>query len=156
MAKAKQKRGRKAPASGSARRAVPPDTSVLAHYSPTNPSESHPSWVKDRFPGYVDPHAGHARSSVREFAHAGHVVRIITTYRVEVDGREVQAHLSVDEDGQVFSHALPFVSYGSAVDLIKDVINAYSAEFTDPHHDGHHDGQEHDRHAGHVHDPEGH
>ena len=63
-----------------------PDTSVLAHYSPTDGANSHPNWVKTQFPTYIVPHAGHEMTAVREFTHGGHVVKIITTYRVEVDG----------------------------------------------------------------------
>ena len=94
-----------------------PDTSVLARYSPTDPANSHPDWVKTQFPTYVGPHAGHEATSVREFTHNGHAVKIITTYRVEVDGKVVHGHMSVDEDGRVYTHATPFVTYASAVDL---------------------------------------
>jgi hypothetical protein len=107
-----------------------PDTSVLARYSPTDGPSSHPDWIKERFPAYVDPHAGHQTTSVREFTDGGHVGRIITTYRIEVDGQEVHTHLSVDEDGRVFTHALPFVTYASAVELMKDVIRAYADDFS--------------------------
>ena len=124
-----------------------PDTSVLARYSPTDGANAHPDWVKTQFPTYVAPHAGHETTAVREFTHDGHVVKVITTYRVEVDGLPVRAHLSVDEDGQVFAHATPFVTYASAVDLMKAVIDSYPDSFTgsDP---GHH---EHEHEHGHGH-----
>jgi hypothetical protein len=102
-----------------------PDISVLAHYSPTDAARSHPEWVKTKFPSYVEPHGKHEATSVRELTHKGHTVRIITTYRVEVDGKPADLHLSVDEDGQVFTHATPFVTYASAVDLMKAVMDAY-------------------------------
>lgn len=107
-----------------------PDTSVLARYAPTDTANAHPDWMKKGFPEYIAPHAGHESTAVREFSHAGHVVRILTTYRVEVDGRPVRAHLSVDEDGQVYTHATPFVTYGSAIDLMKAVIDGYPDSFT--------------------------
>ena len=100
-----------------------PDISVLAHYSPTDAARSHPEWVKTKFPSYVEPHGKHEATSVRELTHKGHTVRIITTYRVEVDGKPADLHLSVDEDGQVFTHATPFVTYASAVDLMKAVMD---------------------------------
>jgi len=78
----------------------------------------------------IDPHAGHEVTSVREFTHAGHVVRIITTYHLELDGHPIRAHLSVDEDGQVYIHATPFVTYASATDLMKTVIDAYPESFS--------------------------
>lgn len=117
-----------------------PDTSVLARYTPTDLTNSHPDWVKTQFPTYVSPHAGHEATSVREFTHGGHVIKIITTYQVEVDGRPIRPHLSVDEDGRVFTHATPFVTYDSAVDLMKAVIDAFPDAFSGAgEHDGHHE-----------------
>jgi hypothetical protein len=148
---------RKVPAAAKPRTVKPwkntglPDTSVLAHYSPTDGPASHPDWIKQKFPAYVDPHAGHQTTSVREFTYAGHVGRIITTYRIEVDGQEVHAHLSVDEDGRVFTHALPFVTYASAVELMKDVIGAYADDFAQTGDIGHDQGGGHDHEMDHEH-----
>jgi hypothetical protein len=127
-----------------------PDTSVLARYSPTDGANSHPNWVKTQFPTYIVPHAGHETTAVREFTHGGHVVKIITTYRVEVDGQPIRAHLSVDEDGQVFTHATPFVTYSSAVELIKAVIDAYPDAFSDAGGHGGHPGHGHGHGGGHA------
>jgi hypothetical protein len=76
------------------------------------------------------------------------MIRIITTYKVEVDGKPADMHLSVDEDGQVFTHATPFVTYASAVDLMKEVMDAYPDAFSDAdagagqeNEHGHDDGQ---------------
>jgi hypothetical protein len=146
---------RKVPAAAKPRAVKPrkntglPDTSVLARYSPTDGPSSHPDWIKQKFPAYVDPHAGHQTTSVREFTYGGHVGRIITTYRIEVDGQEVHAHLSVDEDGRVFTHALPFVTYASAVELMKDVIRAYSDDFSRTGNSDHDHGMGHDHDMGH-------
>lgn len=107
-----------------------PDTSVLARYSPTDGANSHPNWVKKQFPTYIVPHGGHEAKAAREFAHRGHLVKIITTYRVEVDGHPIRAHLSVDEDGRVYTHATPFVTYASAIDLMKAVIDGYPDSFS--------------------------
>jgi hypothetical protein len=107
-----------------------PDTSVLARYSPTDGANAHPDWVKNQFPTYIDPHTGHEMTSVREFTHAGHLVKITTSYRVEVDGQPIRPHLSVDEDGRVYTHATPFVTYASATDLMKTVIDAYPDSFS--------------------------
>ena len=107
-----------------------PDTSVLARYSPTDGAHSHPDWVKTQFPTYIIPHGGHEATAVREFAHRGHLVKIFTTYRVEVDGHPIGAQLSVDEDGRVYTHATPFVTYASAIDLMKAVIDGYPDSFS--------------------------
>jgi hypothetical protein len=123
-----------------------PDISVLEKYNPTNSSTSHPEWVKANYPSYISGHVGHEMTSVREFSHAGHALKITTTYQVEVDGQPVNLHLSVDEDGQVHTHATPFVTYGSALDLIKAVLDAYPGAFASHgHHPGHHSG--HHSHA---------
>lgn len=117
-----------------------PDVSVLSHYNPEDSTASHPDWVKKEFPGYIADHGHHADTGVREFTHNGHVVRIVTTYQVEVDGKPVQAHLSVDEDGKVYTHATPFVSYDSAVELMKAVISAYPDAFSGADDSGSHSG----------------
>ncbi|MFO0905064.1 MAG: hypothetical protein U0939_18810 [Pirellulales bacterium] len=122
-----------------------PDTSVLANYDPTDAAGSHPAWVRTNFAAYIAPQAGHEMTSVRELSHAGHTVKIITTYRIEVDGHAIHLHFSVDEDGQVHTHAIPFVTYNSATDLMKAVINAYPGAFAghgDPHGHADHHGHE--------------
>lgn len=124
-----------------------PDTAILARYSPTDSADAHPDWIKKKFPGYIAAHAGHDSKAIREFAHGGHLIKIITTYRVEVDGKPIRAHLSVDEDGRVYSHATPFVTYGSAVDLMKSIIDSYSDAFSGAGDDGD-DGSDHN-HGGH-------
>ncbi len=128
---------------------INPDISVLKNYSPTEGAQSHPDWVKAKFPGYIATHGRHEATSIRELTHNGHAVRIITTYRVEVDGAPAGMHLSVDEDGQVYTHATPFVTYASAVDLMKEVLDAYPDAFSDSDSDSDADS---DAHAGHDHD----
>lgn len=118
-----------------------PDTSVLARYSPTGGAQSHPDWVKAKFPTYIEPHGKHGATSVRQLSHKGHDIKIITTYRIEVDGKPAGMHLSVDKDGQVYTHATPFVTYTSAVDLMKEVMDAYPDAFSDS-----------EPHTGHAHD----
>jgi len=103
-----------------------PDLQVLATYSLENPE--HPDWIRKEFPAYVETHR-HGDSSVREFTHNGCKVRIVTTYDIEVDGEPLAAHLSVDNDGGVFTHATPFVAYASAVTLVKAIIDAYPEAF---------------------------
>ncbi|WLI14841.1 MULTISPECIES: hypothetical protein [Pseudomonas] len=122
----------------------PPDIGALAEISITDPDKTHPAWIKEQFPEYVDPHAGHEARTVREINHKGHVVRIVTTYQVEVDGVPVQAHLFVDDAGQVHTHATPFVTYGSALDLMTAVIDAYPESFIKGDGDG---AEQPDHHA---------
>jgi hypothetical protein len=132
-----------------------PDTSVLAGYSPTEGAQSHPEWIKKKFPTYIEPHGKHEATSVRELTHNGHTIRIITTYKVEVDGKPADMHLSVDEDGQVFTHATPFVTYASAVDLMKEVMDAYPDAFSEAETEAHDEQHEHDPGHAHGHGPSG-
>jgi hypothetical protein len=130
---------------------INPDVSVLKNYSPTEGAQSHPDWVKKQFPTYIEPHGEHGKhevTSVRELTHNGHNIKIITTYRVEVDGKPADLHLSVDEDGQVYTHATPFVTYDSAVDLMKQVMDAYPDAFSESDSDPDH-GHNHNQGGGH-------
>ena len=127
---------------------INPDVSVLKNYSPTEAAQSHPDWIKKKFPEYMEPHGKHEATSVREITHNGHNIKIITTYRVEVDGKPAAMHLSVDEDGQVYTHATPFVTYDSAVNLMKEVMDAYPDAFSGSGSDADHDhdhNQDHDQ-----------
>src|SRR4029450_2226792 len=63
------------------------------------------------------------------------------THPLEVDGTPIEGHLGVTDDGQVHYHAVPNLSFASAVDLVKLLIDTFPEDFeagTDPH--GH--GQE--------------
>jgi hypothetical protein len=78
--------------------------------------------------------------SVREATYRGHHIVIRTTYRIEVDGTPVQGHLGVTNDGRVHYHALPNIDFASAVDLAKQLIDAFPTDFErrpqPPHHHG--------------------
>jgi hypothetical protein len=67
--------------------------------------------------------------SVREATYRGHRITIRTTYRIEVDGVPLAGHLAVTNDGRVHYHAMPNLSYGSAVDLVKQLIDAFPDDF---------------------------
>ena len=94
-------------------------------------------------------HGGHGpgAASVREDTYRGHHIVIRTTYEVTVDGRPVTGHIGVANDGRVHYHPIPNVSFGSAVDVIKQLIDAFPDEFAAPADPGHTD---HD-HPGHHH-----
>ena len=67
----------------------------------------------------------HLLRSVRQKHYAGHDVELITTYELRIDGRNVTIHAHVDDDGQLRCHSTPYVSYGSALDLICALIDQY-------------------------------
>ena len=81
---------------------------------------------------------GSPMESTREATYRGHQIVIRTTYRIEVDGRSIEGHLGVTNDGQVHYHAVPNLSFASAVDLVKQLIDTFPEDFqaatdTDPH-----------------------
>jgi len=85
--------------------------------------------------------------TVREADYKGHRIVIRTTYSIEIDGRPVTGHLAVGNDGRVTYHAVPNLSFLSAVDLARRLIDVFPDEFG-PRHGS--DGQDHG-HAGHEH-----
>jgi hypothetical protein len=70
--------------------------------------------------------------SVREVEHNGHRITIRTHYEIEVDGRPLEGHIYVSNDGSVSSHALPAYSFSSAVDLVAKLIDLFPQEFEKP------------------------
>lgn len=87
-----------------------------------------------------EPHAG-ATESVREATYRGHEIVIRTSYHLEVDGVAVEGHMGVTNDGQVHYHPIPNLSFNSAVDLVKQLIDTFPDDFrTQPA--GHLHGQE--------------
>ncbi len=100
--------------------------------------------------------AGHGHhgtmESVREATYRGHDIVIRTSYQIEVDGTPITGHMGVTNDGQVHYHAVPNLSFASAVDLVKQLIDTFPADFqsADSPEDGHH----HDHADGHQHGQE--
>ena len=67
--------------------------------------------------------------SVRTERHRGHEVKITATYDIRIDGRRLGGHLEVGNDGHVHYHGLPNYSWGSMVDMCKQLINSFPEEF---------------------------
>ena len=74
------------------------------------------------------PH-GETMESVREATYRGHHIVIRTSYHIEVDGVTVEGHLGVTNDGQVHYHAVPNLSFASAIDLVKQLIDTFPEDF---------------------------
>lgn len=72
---------------------------------------------------------GSPMESTREATFHGHHIVIRTTYRLEVDGKPIQGHMGVTDDGQVHYHAVPNLSFASAVDLVKQLIDTFPEDF---------------------------
>ena len=86
----------------------------------------------------------HAAESMRETTYKGHHIRIVTMYRIEVDGVPITGHLLVTNAGTVHYHAIPNQEFASAVDMVKRIIDLSPEGFTPdagghgdhPHHEG--------------------
>ncbi len=67
--------------------------------------------------------------SVREADYAGHHIVVRTRYQVEVDGHMLMGHMGVTNDGEVHYHPVPNLSFSSAVDLVKRLIDIFPDDF---------------------------
>lgn len=89
---------------------------------------------------YVKKHAAqvegtqghrHATSeTIREADYEGHHITIHTTYQIEVDGTPVTGHMGVTDDGNVHYHPIPNMSFASAIDMVKQLIDVFPDDFT--------------------------
>src|SRR3954453_1480482 len=73
-------------------------------------------------------HSGHSDIpfiSVREINYKNHDIIIRTTYEIEIDGKVLNNHIFVNDEGKVSSHAMPTYSFPSTVDLIKRLIDEF-------------------------------
>ena len=99
-----------------------------------------PDWVKELARGGHghDDHAGHGGhggdhdggfTSTRTTHHDGHEIEIKTTYHIKIDGKPYRGHLSVNDDGHLHCHAIPYETYGSALDFVRNLIDIYPDTF---------------------------
>ncbi len=87
--------------------------------------------LAEQRPELTEPahHDMSSMESVREATYRGHQITIRTTYRIEVDGRLILGHMGVGNDGQVHYHPIPNIAFASAVDLVKQLIDAFPDDF---------------------------
>ena len=89
---------------------------------------------------YVKKNAEHVRKaqkhrhqkieSVRQADYKDHHIVVRTRYEIEVDGRVLMGHVGVTNDGQVHYHPVPNLSFASAVDLVKQLIEIFPNDFS--------------------------
>ena len=87
----------------------------------------------------IQKHRHESSESVRKADYKGHHIIVRTNYEIEVDGRLVMGHMGVSNDGQVHYHPVPNLSFASAVDLVKQLIDIFPDDFRKktnraPHH----------------------
>ncbi len=85
------------------------------------------SYVKRNAPKVkmVLRHRHEALPSVREAEYKGHHIVVRTTYDIRIDGKPVTGHMGVTNDGRVHYHPVPNVSFSSAIDLVKQLIDIF-------------------------------
>lgn len=71
----------------------------------------------------------HQAESVRTDEYRGHRIVVRTTYRIEVDGKQVMGHMGVTNDGHVHYHPVPNLSFASAIDMVKAIIDVFPHRF---------------------------
>jgi len=93
--------------------------------------------------------------TVRTDRYRDHEITVRTTYLIEIDRRPIGGHLFVTNSGDVQIHALPNYTFPSAVDMARQLIDAFPEGFAavNPPSDQDQD-QEHGH--GHGHHEEGH
>lgn len=79
--------------------------------------------------GETQGHHAAASETIREADYEGHHIVVRTTYRIEVDGMPVTGHMGVTDDGNVHYHPIPNMSFASALDMVKRLIDVFPDEF---------------------------
>jgi hypothetical protein len=79
-------------------------------------------------PKQQDHHQG-PMTTVRTVRYMDHEIVIRTTYEIEVDGRPLRGHIGVSNAGSVHTHTLPNYSFPSAVDMVRQLIDAFPQDF---------------------------
>lgn len=89
------------------------------------------SYVKKHTPQVEETqrHQHEASETVREADYEGHHIVVRTTYQIEVDGVPVTGHLGVTDDGQVHYHPIPNMSFASALDMVRQLIDVFPDDF---------------------------
>ena len=103
----------------SQRMIMPPTTKSVASYVKKNAVH-----VKK-----AQRHKHQTTESVRAADYKGHHIVIRTKYEIEVDGKMIMGHMGVTNDGRVHYHPVPNLSFASAVDLVKQLINIFPEDF---------------------------
>lgn len=83
---------------------------------------------KPIIPEHMHHHETPAKST-REVNYKGHNIIIRTTYEIEVDGKPLDSHIFVDNNGKVSSHTMPNYYFPSTVDLVENLIDNFPENF---------------------------
>jgi hypothetical protein len=103
----------------------------------TNPTEEKPT--AQSIAAYVKANAASARKAqqmhhgesevTRETDYKGHHIVVRTKYEVEVDGKPLMGHMGVNDSGSVHYHPIPNMSFASALDMVRKIIDVFPDDF---------------------------
>jgi len=91
-------------------------------FDPFTPGREHPEWVRKNFPTYVEHQHENLVRSDRVLEHRGNTITITTMYEVRVEGRLVTLHMMVDEEGRLWSHLCPYLTFATATELVLHLL----------------------------------
>ncbi|HLM42629.1 MAG TPA: hypothetical protein VK458_02125 [Myxococcaceae bacterium] len=78
--------------------------------------------MRKNFPTYVEHQHENLVRSDRVLEHRGNTITITTTYEVRVEGRLVTLHMMVDEEGRLWSHLCPYLTFATATELVLHLL----------------------------------
>lgn len=90
---------------------------------------SNPTWIGGRIVGGQEHFGGTVVAGMRKTEYQGHRIRIKTSYEITVDGVPFQGHAVLDADDRICSHACPYQSFDSMLNLMKHLIDLYPESF---------------------------
>ena len=108
-----------------------PGKEPIEEYAKSVGTTIQPDWVDELdLGGHADPRLKEGGlTSIRTAEHNGHQILIKTTYEIEIDGVPFEGHASVDAEGRIHCHAIPYETYSSAVGFTKNLLDLYPESF---------------------------
>ncbi len=102
--------------------------------APDTSDAAQPAFLATYLAGLPRPEHGHPGSvrSVREADVEGHHIVIATSYEITVDGRPLDVHIGLSNDGSAHCHGLPAYQLPSLVDLVRVLVHTFPDEFPPP------------------------
>ena len=77
--------------------------------------------------GHAQGQGGHSESERRAIYRDREII-VRTHYEILIDGKPLETHVRVLDDGRVHCHSLPNYGFRSAIDLARKMIDAFSRE----------------------------
>lgn len=79
-------------------------------------------------------HHGHHAEVRRTVTHRGHAIAITARFTIEIDGQPCTPSLAMNDHGRLESHALPYSTFASVLDLARALVEQFPEKFAQHHH----------------------